>query len=101
MAKAAQNVGNIGQTPEVRTDRNGCEIIAETVDFLSRSKSAENENPELVDRDNEGPLLRTGPPPRTQRLSPPGSGASLRSDTPPLQPVISIAGPPQKSKDGK
>jgi single-strand DNA-binding protein len=32
-------------------DRYGCEIIAEKVDFLSRPKSAENENPELVDRD--------------------------------------------------
>ena len=32
------------------------EIIAEKVDFLSRPKSAENENPELVDRDDEIPF---------------------------------------------
>jgi hypothetical protein len=31
----------------------GCEIIAEKIDFLSRTKSVENENPELVDRDDE------------------------------------------------
>jgi single-strand DNA-binding protein len=31
----------------------GCEIIAEKADFLSRPKSAENQNPELVDRDDE------------------------------------------------
>ncbi len=37
-------------------DRYGCEIIAENVDFLSRPKSAENENPELVDRDDEIPF---------------------------------------------
>jgi single-strand DNA-binding protein len=37
-------------------DRYGCEIIAEKVDFLSRPKSAENENPELVDRDDEIPF---------------------------------------------
>jgi single-strand DNA-binding protein len=34
----------------------GCEIIAENVDFGSRPKSAENENPELVDRDDEIPF---------------------------------------------
>ena len=37
-------------------DRYGCEIIAEKVDFLSRPKSMENENPELVDRDDEIPF---------------------------------------------
>ncbi len=37
-------------------DGYGCEIIAEKVDFLSRPKSAENENPELVDRDDEIPF---------------------------------------------
>jgi single-strand DNA-binding protein len=37
-------------------DRYGCEIIAEKVDFLSRPKSAQNENPELVDRDDEIPF---------------------------------------------
>ena len=37
-------------------DRYGCEIIAEKVDFLSRPKLAENENPELVDRDDEIPF---------------------------------------------
>jgi len=37
-------------------DRYGCVIIAEKVDFLSRPKSAENENPELVDRDDEIPF---------------------------------------------
>ena len=37
-------------------DRYGCEIIAEKVDFLSRPKSAESENPELVDRDDEIPF---------------------------------------------
>ena len=38
-------------TDATGTDRYGCEIIAEKIDFLSRPKSAENENPELVDRD--------------------------------------------------
>ena len=38
------------------TDRYGCEIIAEKVDFLSRPKSVENENPELVDRNDEIPF---------------------------------------------
>jgi single-stranded DNA-binding protein len=37
-------------TDAAGNDRYGCEIIAEKVDFLSRPKSAENENPELVDR---------------------------------------------------
>ena len=36
--------------------RDGCEIIAKKVDFLSRPKSAENENPELLDRDDEIPF---------------------------------------------
>ena len=43
-------------TDATGTDRYGCEIIAEKVDFLSRPKSAENENPELVDRDDEIPF---------------------------------------------
>ena len=43
-------------TDAAGTDRYGCEIIAEKVDFLSRPKSAENENPELVDRDDEIPF---------------------------------------------
>jgi len=37
-------------------DRYGCEIIAEKVDFLSRPKSAESENPELADKDDEIPF---------------------------------------------
>jgi hypothetical protein len=36
----------------------GCEITAEIVDSLSRPKSVENENPELVDRDDEIPLSK-------------------------------------------
>ena len=43
-------------TDQQGNDRYGCEIIAEKVDFLSRPKSAENENPELVDRDDEIPF---------------------------------------------
>jgi single-strand DNA-binding protein len=43
-------------TDATGTDRYGCEIIAEKADFLSRPKSAENENPELVDRDDEIPF---------------------------------------------
>ena len=43
-------------TDAAGVDRYGCEIIAEKVDFLSRPKSAENENPELVDRDDEIPF---------------------------------------------
>ena len=38
-------------TDATGTDRYGCEITAEKVDFLSRPKSSENESPELVDRD--------------------------------------------------
>lgn len=34
-------------------DRDGCEIIAEKLDFLSRPKSAEFESPKLVDGDAE------------------------------------------------
>jgi single-strand DNA-binding protein len=34
----------------------GYKIIAETVDFLSSPKSAENEDPKLVDRDDEIPF---------------------------------------------
>jgi len=37
-------------------DRYGCEIIAEKVDFLSRPKSAEGQDPELVDKDDEIPF---------------------------------------------
>ena len=43
-------------TDQQGNDRYGCEIIAEKVDFLSRPKSAENENPELVDRDDKIPF---------------------------------------------
>ena len=35
----------------VDVDRYGCEIIAEKVDFLSRPKSGEGEDPELVGRE--------------------------------------------------
>jgi len=38
---------NEGQT------RYGCEIIAEKVDFLSRPKAGEGEDPELVDREDQ------------------------------------------------
>ena len=38
------------------TDRYGCEIIAEKVDFLSRAKASENEDPNLVDKDDEVPF---------------------------------------------
>ena len=37
-------------------DRYGCEIIAEKIDFLSRPKATEGENPELVDTDDEIPF---------------------------------------------
>jgi len=37
-------------------DRYGCEIIAEKVDFLSRPKSTEGQDPELVDKDDEIPF---------------------------------------------
>ena len=47
---------NCGLRPVSWTGGYGCEIIAEKVDFLSRPKSAENENPELVDRDDEIPF---------------------------------------------
>jgi single-strand DNA-binding protein len=43
-------------TDATGTDRYGCEIIAEKVDFLSRPKATENENPEFVDRDDEIPF---------------------------------------------
>jgi single-strand DNA-binding protein len=43
-------------TDAIGVDRFGCEIIAEKVDFLSLPKSAGNENPELVDRDDEIPF---------------------------------------------
>ena len=43
-------------TDATGTDRYGCEIIAEKVDFLSRPKSAEVESPELVGRDDEIPF---------------------------------------------
>ncbi len=34
-------------------DRYGCEIIAEKVDFLSRPRAGEGEDPELVDREDQ------------------------------------------------
>jgi len=37
-------------------DRYGCEIIADKVDFLWRPKSAEGENPEMVDRHDDIPF---------------------------------------------
>ena len=37
-------------------DRYGCEIIAEKIDFLSRPKATEGENPDLVDTDDEIPF---------------------------------------------
>ncbi|MGO4910130.1 single-stranded DNA-binding protein [Pseudorhodobacter sp. W20_MBD10_FR17] len=43
-------------TDATGTDRYGCEIIAERVDFLSRPKSAEGQDPELGDRDDEIPF---------------------------------------------
>ena len=43
-------------TDATGTDRYGCEIIAEKVDFLSRPKATENENPELIGRDDEIPF---------------------------------------------
>jgi single-strand DNA-binding protein len=43
-------------TDAAGNDRYGCEIIAEKVDFLSRPKSAESENPELACRDDEIPF---------------------------------------------
>lgn len=43
-------------TDSDNVERYATEIIAEKVDFLSRPKSAENENPELVDPDEEIPF---------------------------------------------
>lgn len=43
-------------TDATGVDRHGCEIIAQKVDFLSRPKATENENPDLVDREDEIPL---------------------------------------------
>ena len=43
-------------TDATGTDRYGCEIIAEKVDFLSRAKASENEDPNLVDKDEEVPF---------------------------------------------
>ena len=40
-------------TDAAGTDRYGCEIIAEKIDFLSRAKASENEDPNLVDREEE------------------------------------------------
>ena len=40
-------------TDQDGTDRYGCEIIAEKVDFLSRPKAGEGEDPELVDREDQ------------------------------------------------
>lgn len=38
-------------TDSAGVDRYGCEIIAETVDFLSRAKQAEGNDPKLIDDD--------------------------------------------------
>ena len=43
-------------TDATGTDRYGCEIIAEKVDFLSRAKASENDDPNLVDKDDEVPF---------------------------------------------
>jgi single-strand DNA-binding protein len=40
-------------TDATGTDRYGCEIIAEKVDFLSRPKAGEGEDPELIDREDQ------------------------------------------------
>ena len=40
-------------TDAAGVDRYGCEIIAEKVDFLSRPKAGEGEDPELVDREDD------------------------------------------------
>ena len=40
-------------TDAAGVDRYGCEIIAEKVDFLSRPKAGEGEDPELVDREEQ------------------------------------------------
>ena len=40
-------------TDAAGVDRYGCEIIAEKIDVLSRTKAAEGDAPELVDRDDE------------------------------------------------
>jgi single-strand DNA-binding protein len=40
-------------TDTAGVDRYGCEIIAEKVDFLSRTKAGEGEDPELVDREDQ------------------------------------------------
>jgi single-strand DNA-binding protein len=40
-------------TDAAGVDRYGCEIIAEKVDFLSRPKAGEGEDPELVDREDQ------------------------------------------------
>jgi single-strand DNA-binding protein len=34
-------------------DRYGCEIIAETVDFLTKAKQAEDEEPSLIDDEDD------------------------------------------------
>ena len=43
-------------TDAAGVDRYGCEIIAEKIDFLSRAKASENEDPALVDKDDEVPF---------------------------------------------
>lgn len=43
-------------TDAIGIDLYGCETIAEKVDLLSRPKATENENPELVDRNDEIPF---------------------------------------------
>jgi single-strand DNA-binding protein len=40
-------------TDSAGNDRYGCEIIAEKVDFLSRPKSSQNEDPQMIDREDE------------------------------------------------
>ena len=40
-------------TDAAGVDRYGCEIIAEKVDFLSRPKDGEGEDPELVDHEDQ------------------------------------------------
>lgn len=39
-------------TDQQGVDRNGCEIIAETVDFLSRAKQTQNDDGNAVDDDD-------------------------------------------------
>ncbi|MCJ1901498.1 MULTISPECIES: single-stranded DNA-binding protein [Paracoccus] len=43
-------------TDQQGIDRYGCEIIAETISFLSRAKQAENDDGEYIDREDEIPF---------------------------------------------